>query len=598
MHMKISSRMMYRTAVVLLGLMLALGLLVAVNGATTQKASAVMTPAQWENVRSFIDAYYGGSQYNAGLDGEAGFRMGKIDLWNRLDSNGNISPNAGAGVGANGVAVTGVLGEGDDMANRPVLIDNLRTQTNMIPGTEFRCNWNANEDCFADASITAIRQIVDNHEDAGFSTDIVDYCVSSQTAGPSTGGFGIIAQTGALKTSAGIPNVYVADYSRNGWRNNLSTASGTGLLAAPEASAGGYSAPTTTAECDGEAPGYDLVRCRANWAISSTGGNVGNGTSTMSLISGAGQSVDIRNGTINTIDTAGTNLQVPINTLFSTTGLANLNPLASTTMVTRTQMGATASIGLEMLAYDNVLNGANINAGISRWNGSEGEAQVAYGDGLPTQSVGSYGAPAAVDTGGPSVSSVGSSNVTGTTADIDRVAGEPATMKVKYGTTSGGPYTNEVNNTVLNASKTVGLSGLTPGTTYYVQATSYDGHANGTVSSEISFTTCGSAPELTLSIAGVAWGMGGYPNYLDVSYLVSNGGVDTAYNVQIDTSSATNGVTLNPPSGQLPAVIGTIVGGGSGGTVLTYSVPVGVGSFWVSNTASADDQCSVNWTYP
>jgi hypothetical protein len=122
----------------------------------------------------------------------------------------------------------------------------------MIPGTEFRCNWNANEDCFSDASITSIRQIVDNHQAAGFSTDIVDYCVSSQTAGPTTGGFGIIAQVpGALSSDTSlIPRVYNVDYSRNGWRNSLSVANGTGAVAAPETSVGGFAAPGTVANCD------------------------------------------------------------------------------------------------------------------------------------------------------------------------------------------------------------------------------------------------------------------------------------------------------------------------------------------------------------
>ncbi|MHB1390663.1 MAG: fibronectin type III domain-containing protein, partial [Thermoleophilia bacterium] len=43
----------------------------------------------------------------------------------------------------------------------------------------------------------------------------------------------------------------------------------------------------------------------------------------------------------------------------------------------------------------------------------------------------------------------------------------------------------------LNAVKSVNLTGLSPSTTYYVKVTSYDGYANGAVSSEISFTTAG-----------------------------------------------------------------------------------------------------------
>src|SRR5665811_1359580 len=53
----------------------------------------------WEIVRGYINSYYSGSQSGGVLNGEAGFRMGKIDLWNRLDSNGDIQPNAGTGEG-------------------------------------------------------------------------------------------------------------------------------------------------------------------------------------------------------------------------------------------------------------------------------------------------------------------------------------------------------------------------------------------------------------------------------------------------------------------------------------------------------------------
>jgi len=220
--MQVSSRMLHKTAILLLGLLLAASIFVVLSN---DNAGAT-TPSQWETLRGYINSYYGGAQYNAGLNGEAGFRIGKINLWNRLDSNGDIAPNAGAGIGSAGTNVTGVLGEGDNAANRPVLIDNLRTQTAYIPGTEFRCNWNTNLDCFSNSSISTIRQIVDNHKAAGFSTDIVDHCVSSQTAGPTTGGFGIIAQVpGALSSDTSlIPRVFIADYSRNGWRNNISNA--------------------------------------------------------------------------------------------------------------------------------------------------------------------------------------------------------------------------------------------------------------------------------------------------------------------------------------------------------------------------------------
>jgi len=503
--MQLSSKLLFRTAIVLVGVMLAMVVFVAIN---SQQAKAIDS-TDWEIVRGYINSYYSGSQSGGGPNGEAGFRMGKLDLWNRLDSNGDIQPNAGiGGVGTgypSGVTVTGVADEGDDMVNRPVLIDNLMGQSNYIPGTEFRCNWGEDGSCFSSTSIAAIRQIVDNHQDAGFSTDIVDHCVSSQTAGPSTGGFGIIAQVpGALATDTGLtPNVYISDYSRNGWRNNVSNAPGTNPTTAPEAATGVPNtppAPAGTSSCTlGAGTELDLVLCQANWAIAKTLGNVGNGQGTISTIDAAAQSVDVRSGSINTMASAGVNMQVQIDDLFSIAGLQNLDPTKTTVLAARTQMGSTGGIGLKMLDY-NMIAGAAIKGGMPTWESTEGEMQVAYGPGLPLQYTASFTSAGAVDTTGPSVSSVGHTNVTGSSADIERTAGEPATMKVKYGTTSG-VYTNEVNNTVLNAIKdaapgngdAVQLTGLTDSTTYYYEVTSYDGYANGTVSAEGSFTTLNTA---------------------------------------------------------------------------------------------------------
>ncbi|MBI5869652.1 MAG: hypothetical protein HZB44_01655 [Actinobacteria bacterium] len=457
--------------------------------------------SQWETVRRYVNEYFGGPQYNAGEAGELGFRITKVDLVGRLDSDNDISPKyaspATSGTVPGPTTVTGVADEGDDMANRPVLIDNLMTRTDVIPGTEFRCNWNVDNSCFADSSISAIRTIVDNHKAAGFSTDIVDYCVSAQTAGPTTGGFGIIAQVpGALSSDTTLtPNVYTLKYARNGWRNFATAVSGANPVAVPESSAGGFAAPATVANCDASATDYDLVRCQANWAIAATLGNVGNGTTTMSAIAGVAQTVDIRPGTINTVSSTGVNIQVPISTLFSLGGLANVDPTKSTALVSHTQHGADAAIGLKMLGYDLTATAGSINGGIVRWDSTQGEQQVVLGDNLPTQTIAAFAAPGPVDTTGPSVTSVGHTSVTTSSAAIERTAAEPATLKVEYGTTSGGPYTGVVNDTVLNATKDVAvgnaasLTGLSPSTTYYYRVTSYDGYANGTVSVEGNFTT-------------------------------------------------------------------------------------------------------------
>lgn len=580
----------------------------------TQQANA-MGPSQWETVRGYIDSYYGGSQSGGGLNGEAGFRMTKADLVSALDSNNDISPKYASlptsGTVPGPTTVTGVLGEGDDAANRPVLIDNLMARIDVIPGTEFRCNWNVDGSCFANSSISTIRSIVDNHKAAGFSTDIVDYCVSSQAAGPSTNGFGIIAQVpGALSSDTSlIPKVHILDYSRNGWRNFVANTSGANSVVSPESSAGGFTAPGTPpgtvppTSCDSSATDLALVECQANWAIAANLGNVSNGQMSTDIIGAAGQSVDVRSGTILTMDTATTtnnNLQVPISTLFSTSGLAQLSPTLSTVLVGRTQMGETSAIGLKMLGY-NLIAGGSINEGIPRWNGTEGELQAVTGDNLPTQSIAVFTSAGAVDTTGPSVTSVGSSNVTTNSADIDRVAGEPATMKVEYGTTSG-VYTDTVNNTVLNANKIVSLSGLNDGTTYYYRATSYDGQANGTVSAEGSFTTVAACtpakPSLTLSKTSTYWV--DYAAYtarqLSVNWTISNTGTNGATNVAITGSTNTNGVTI---STLLPASVGSIGAGSSAMKTLVYNVPLTTGGWWTSSTASAGDDCGgTGYTYP
>ncbi|MHB1362029.1 MAG: beta strand repeat-containing protein [Thermoleophilia bacterium] len=567
--MQASSKLLSRTAIILLGLLLATMLFVVLN---SQQAKALQ-PSQWETVRGYINSFYGGVQSTgaidgAALDGEAGFRRGKVALWNELDSNGDIQPNAGAGVGNAGTAVTGVLGEGDDMANRPVLIDNLMKQPAFIPGTEFRCHWNDDQSCFADSSITAIRQIVDNHKAAGFSTDIVDYCVSSQTAGPSTGGFGIIAQVpGALSSDTSlIPKVYIADYSRNGWRNNLATASGTGAIASPETSAGGLPAPGTPpgtvapSSCDSAATDLALVECQANWAIWAGGGNTGNGTFDMSStanvgVGGAGQSVDVRTGTISTLSTAGTNLQIPISTLFSTAGLANLDPTKSTVLAGRTQMGETSAIGLRMLGYT-LIPGGSISTGISRWNGTQGEAQVAYGPGLPLQAVDAYSAPAKVDTTGPSISSGPTiSNITATSADVTRTAGEPATSKIDL-TGSGGAPAIHVNSTVLNAVHTSSLSGLIENTHYTGTLTVYDGYANGTTAA-LDFWTDVTAP--TISNVSPANAATVYTASPTVSATLADNGGGSGINVDpavtmahVDGTMIMSGCTINATSISCP----------------------------------------------
>ncbi|MBE0429241.1 MAG: fibronectin type III domain-containing protein [Thermoleophilia bacterium] len=582
------------------------------NGAESGAEFSLTTlDSQWERVRGYIEAYWSGPQFDPDRDGEAGIIYGKQDLHDALDSNKDMAGldctnqpiSAGSGDICDGV--TGVLGEGDDAANRPVLIDNLSQQSHIIPGTSFRCRWNNDEDCYSQSSLDTVKELVDAHEAAGFSTDIVVYCNTSHTAGPASGGFGILAQVpGVLASDSSLtPNVYELEYSRIGWTNGLPGAFDTSNpIGAPEASAG-FSLPTTSPppECESAATDAELVRCKANWAIASTLGNVGNGQSDIATIAGAQQSVDVRTGAVSTISTDGDNIQVPINELFTPAGLGNLDPLKSTVIVSRSQHAGMTNIGLKMLGYD-LIPGGFINRGIPRWNSSEGEQQFAIGADLPLLSTAGLSAPAKMKTNAPNITTAPSaSNVTTSSADISRVADEPATMKVEYGTASG-VYTDVVNDTVLNADKTVSLTGLAEGTTYYVKVTSYDGWANGAESAEFSFTTpasCGiiGQPDLNLAADNVYWAS--YADYtareLSVDLKVGNTGADTAYNVALTGATATNGVSLISAT---PVSVGDIAGGTSATATVKYDVPGGVTSFKTSVSGSAEDCDGNGYTYP
>ncbi|MHB1390562.1 MAG: fibronectin type III domain-containing protein, partial [Thermoleophilia bacterium] len=155
----------------------------------------------------------------------------------------------------------------------------------------------------------------------------------------------------------------------------------------------------------------------------------------------------------------------------------------------------------------------------------------------------------------------------------------------------------------LNAVKSVNLTGLSPSTTYYVKVTSYDGYANGAVSSEISFTTAAppcTVGQPTLSLAAPVAFWGSYPNYtaglLSVTWTVKNTGSTNAVGVAI-TSSTSTYAPITTVAGW--AAVGNIAAGGSGSTVIQYQLPAGfAGSgFHVLNKASASDCAGNPYTY-
>ncbi len=585
--MQIRSKMLFKTAVVLLGVLMALGVFLAINS-TTKQANA-MDSTEWATVANAIDTYIT-TQYVATDDGEAGFLMeggpwtgGGTTLKDRIDSNND------------GV----VLGEGDDAANAPVLVDVYNPFTTFIPGTSYRLvgAWRTGADI---TNAPALAGKVANHRTAGFSTDIVSYCVTGHTESPNAMAWGAMSAAGYFDS----PNPRVVDlkWGRLGWGGSdaiapyPNTASYTSSLATPTPGP-----LATTADCGGAMSTPELVRCAADTAMPTYGWI---GAPWDAVDDSLYQVVDLRSSITNTIADQTTGgayaIQNPLQTLFNPTGgtwnnLAKLDSSGarSIVFVNRTQHTVGMAMqGARMLGYD-----ANFMAwSLPMWNNA---TPPAWPEQFNLASRG-YDYPMAsgtVDTTAPTITAGPTAAVTSdTSADISRTTDEPATTKVEYGTTSSGPYTTTVNDTVLHATNTVSLTGLTAGTTYYAVVTVCDGNANCTVASEVSFTTCGQ-PNLSLGITNVYWAtMADYTaGLLSIDYNVGNGSSNTAYNVALSGSTATNGVTV---SSGIPASIGTIAGGGSSSATVKYDVPGGVGSFWLSNTATADDACGNGYTYP
>ena len=129
--MQVSSKLLFRTAIVVLGIILLLGLYLSLT--TTNKAQGI-TLSDWAKLQGYVDSYIQ-RQYSASGEGEGsvapaakgGFYINQAALKSELDSNGDGT----------------ILGEGDDLANAPVLVDNLNQLTTVIPGTSFRCNWSS-----------------------------------------------------------------------------------------------------------------------------------------------------------------------------------------------------------------------------------------------------------------------------------------------------------------------------------------------------------------------------------------------------------------------------------------------------------------------
>ena len=99
-----------------------------------------------------------------------------------------------------------------------------------------------------------------------------------------------------------------------------------------------------------------------------------------------------------------------------------------------------------------------------------------------------------LDTAPPTISALGTANVTATSASVTWTTNEPATSQVEYGlTTTYGSLTPL--DSALVTSHTVALNGLTASTLYHYRVRSTDGAGNLATSADLTFTTA--APDTT-----------------------------------------------------------------------------------------------------
>lgn len=534
--------------------------------------AAALDPSEWQSVRSYIDGYIT-AQFQLADEGEAGYLLDASTLKARIDSNND------------GV----YLGEGDDVHDAPVLVDVLSNQPVIIPATAQRCFWNST--CLGLPVVSAIKTEVDAHEAAGFSTDVAVYCATGHTESPVTGGYGAIAQAGGLGGST-PPRVLALKWGRAGWNTGSKSYLNIYPPVTPVPGVPYLTYPTNP-NCPGVTPDSELVRCTAEWALAPLGGNAGSGVSTpLSSM----QVIDIRSGNVQQTANGGylPSLHIPIETLFNT-GLQFVNPASppKKLFVGRTQhVAGMAAMGAEMLGYDSTF----LKYGLADYNNLYGE-WFTGGAGYPLI------APPQPDVSGPVQSNVTVSNFTDTAVDISRDTDEPATMKVEIGTAPG-IYTNVTNDTVLNRNKTIPITGLVGGNTYYYRVTSYDGMANASAPVEgiigIPIIDPCDRPDIVPVDPAGFWAS--YADFLarelSVSLRIENRGIFDAVDVQITGDSSSGGVML---VSQTPVAVGNIAPGSGAPLVLRYHLPAGAGTgfeFVTHLTGSASNWCGAIYTYP
>jgi len=524
-----------------------------------KETAVALSTTEWESVAAAIESFI------------------TTSLKDRLDSNGDNV----------------ILGEGDNAANAPVLIDSIDTWSNWIPGTSIRISGGATKAATV-ANASAVATIVNNHRAAGFTDDMVIYCATGHVSSYDLMAYGAMAHAGYFGSP--IPKVYALKFGRLGWGGSSAVPS----WALPSYNA--YNKPYTTiprptptyastptvSSCTGITPTAELVRCIADATLGQTGAgdNPWDASSDLSY-----QPVDVR-PTIDYYIADNSNFpysyQVPFATLFNATGgtydnLKKLDPGTSKALIFHGRTPHSSLMvaqGARMLGY----NARALRYGIPLWNGGSPPGWQEKWTSSPGYALNTSGAP---DTTAPSVSSVSVSSITATSAVVNRLADEPATMKIEYGT-SPGVYTATVNDTVLNANKSVTLTGLSEYTTYYFRVTSYDGRANGTTTPEQSFTTADITPPTAGNLLPSGWVASTSPN-LEADLADGGSGINSATaSISLDGGAPLSGCTVSAAHISCP----------------TTSLSEGPHSFSVSvsdnagNSAAASGSFSVDITPP
>lgn len=164
-----------------------------------------------------------------------------------------------------------------------------------------------------------------------------------------------------------------------------------------------------------------------------------------------------------------------------------------------------------------------------------------------------------IDTSGPDISNISSSNLTSTTAKISFTTNEPSTSFIEYSTQSGFSQGDIFGQSDLATSHNVTLGSLLPSTTYYYKVRSSDSLHNETVSPQNSFTTLQDPADHTNPVISNISVVNINHNSATVNFSTDETtlsfvqyGLDTNYNQTYGNNTDTTNHSINLPKALLP----------------------------------------------